>query len=386
MKIRYYNMLLCLSLVLAMAGVMESFAESESGIPFYHFSFCTMFLLFLSLLFVQNKKFFCDVSQVFILLILGWLVFCTFFSYLNLKIIPIATITILFNYIMLYVIAEYRFVQQDVTGILIIYGVGAVLLSVFFCLNSHFFMGYITIGTLSPQILGTWSFLFFAGLLLFCVKLKEQKSSIIFRIALSGICGYLFYIAVVSQSRLAVLCMCLYLLFHFLPRMDFLLKKEIVYLEACIPIAIVFLSFFIYDFSIGRQYYYGVSLLNGREQIWKDCLKEALSHAFTGMGWISQDIYSHNVFVDHIYLLGCPLGIVFFLILASVLKTVALNAESKFQYEAFLAFLFCLLQGANETMVFLTGSGGCYLFAFTFLLAANSCTTNKKDLFIRITI
>lgn len=233
------------------------------------------------------------------------------------------------------------------------------------------------------QGIGTWGFLFCACVLLMDDVLRmKYKGRLSMRVLLVRI--YLFAIAVLLTAAMFLfhrdaskVCASAVVAAHFIPEMKLLKSKLVAVFITLAPCLVSFGSIFLY--VLGVRDSSNLSLLNNREWIWMDWLSKVFEHPFAGNGWKVNAVYTHNSFVDFLYMWGCPFVIAFLYGFYHLLRYTQNNVASRLRYDAFVAFTLCIVHSCTESMFFFTGVGVIFVYMFHFMIIANYGPVSESE-------
>lgn len=286
--------------------------------------------------------------------------------------LPLQGLTFLGCIMFMHINTQSSLTELEVRGFLLCGTVGAVVFALAFARLAGIWYGSTqTISGFNPQSVGCWAGIYFCAVML---GITKTNPTWYWRVVGYTLCGYLFYITLATETRTATIVLVLLITLKILPRIKLLGHPITAGVVAIMPMLITYTS--IWLFEMGLQDVSGTSVLNGREQLWINCLKAADQHPILGNYIIGNTIYTHNLYVEHTLLFGYVMAALFMLMTFWTLKKTVANIQTPLQYDAFLAFAGMVLMSSQENMIFSTGCGGAFVYAYSFLLISTSQETH----------
>lgn len=379
LKIKYKSVIYGLIFIFATLAIGLAFCEIEVNFPMYEISL--LFLVIWYFFEIDKKK---DYLHKMLLIIYLYFTVNIIINYLNNNLLPLETITLIANFIFLHIIADDR-KKSNLENPFIFWGIiGSIMLVYGFQNGAKLWWGNsaYTIGDFNPQGIGNWAVIFSAVLIMvlnYC-NIRKVRFKFLIKIASYSLICYFVYITWSTQSRTALAVVVLMLILHFLPAYKFLISKTMACVFALLPLCICIIAILFYLYGGGNSLS-GNSLLNGREELWIYCLQELFKHPLVGNSMYGETIYTHNVFLDLLVSYGCFITISFIVIQICAMMRVVKYIKTKLQYDLYIAFVGCLILGSCEGSVFLTGVGGLFIYAYSFLVIISSfeATKNLED-------
>lgn len=231
-----------------------------------------------------------------------------------------------------------------------------------------------TIFGFNPQSVGCWAYILGASLMIY----KETVNSRCIKLFLMVIVCFMLYIAIETDTKAAIYAMIvLFVLTTAYPIVN-VSNPAVAAFMAIIPAIISLLGVFLYQTGISSELGDKGTLFTGRERIWSEDLKIAAENFFVGDYAEYYNHYSHNVFIGQSLLYGFPMAIFFVSFMGYVLYKMASRIESKTNYTAYIAFIGALLVSSMEELVFSTGCGGVFIYAFSFVFLMGYAPKQKK--------
>lgn len=292
---------------------------------------------------------------------------------------PLQLLTFLACILFLQVSMQNRFLETDFKMFLVIGTIGAVVFSWNFATSADIAYWYgvaFTLKGFNPQSVGCWA----------CVYGMVSIQAIGYfrvrwpvKVMLAILCGYLFYITIATDTRAALVVLFLFLVLKCLPQIKILTNPWTTIVIAALPALVTFASILLFRSNMFSSYA-GGSLLDGREFLWMNYLTLAMEHPLSGDYAGMEGVYTHNLFVEHALLFGYVLATLFIVLTALALSKAVLQIRSRKQYDAYLAFAGMLLLSSQENLVFSTGCGGMFVYAYAFLFMTTPNQSSQSRL------
>ena len=282
-------------------------------------------------------------------------------------------IVIISCFLLLLVPLLYRDYSFSFFAYFLINAVGIILLSIGIFIYSNTTWGVVAIGGVNPQTIGSWAMIYvFGAMLSLDHYIHKFKYKFIPRILEMLVIGLMLYFAWITDAKFALVTVVAALIVRCLPILRFFDSKIFRLLAAFSPT--FFLAVLVLQYKLS-----GKALLNGRERIWVDCLRDVIMSPIFGVGYNAIDansFYSHNMIVDQLTLAGVPVTLLFQVCLSYVfirkVPYFSLQSSSRVKYNAFVSFLLVLVASTVEGCFFGVGAGGLFLFSFAPLFIAVS--------------
>ena len=208
----------------------------------------------------------------------------------------------------------------------------------------------------------SWAFIFACISLIFFDLLKNKLIKVIPLIMMIN----MFVIMFVSQTRaawFAFIIVVVMWIFSF----ESLLKKAVTqWLIACIPLIVLIISGLLNQIiNIDNQY---VSLFNGRENIWRMSLLWSRDGMFFGLYNKYNEVYTHNIFVEHVLYYGYILALIFIFLTYKSIHYHVERISNQIGYDALICFVGIVFVASQENAVFSISCGGVFVFSCGFLI------------------
>ena len=234
-----------------------------------------------------------------------------------------------------------------------------------------------TIGNFNPQAIGSWAYIYYAALIIAIdlhPNLYKVKLFKLFPIVITILFLSITSATVARSATVSIVFLCV---FRLLPKLKMVKSELWAYFISLFPLLTVLVSVNIA--SRGWRNSKGETLLDGRETIWTECFHQIRDSILFGKYQTMQSVYTHNIFMDHLIVYGGIFSIIYIICTIQVLRSVSsYGFKERYQYDAYIGFCGACLMASIEGMVFSTGCGGIFFYAFTFLFLANCNLENNK--------
>lgn len=254
--------------------------------------------------------------------------------------------------------------------------------SFFFLGNTHTWGGGgITLGFGNPNAAAMWltHFVFYG--ILFVMEIKTHKSHAIF----IPLIGLLFYLLFKTRARSSLLAIAVFVLLIVMRLLKIRIKNWMCALFSCFPIIFVFIYLnVIMTETIQKTLSFLVSEgkpLTARFFVWNTGLDIISEYPIFGnyIGLEEKIGFSHmhNTHLDVMCAYGAVPLLLFCYLLYVVLKRMAAEIESSYQYAAFASFVSIIIMGTFEASI-VSGSMGMNLLTTGFVVLALSSPSKEN--------
>lgn len=351
------------SITFALLGVEFGFWDIVQPVPFYKLAFGCVLLYYLLVLcnkFVKKTR-----SQLMICVFIATLAFA-FLVFYQQDDQPLNLLTFVGCFMLMHASIVRPISIREFKIIKVVMVMGSIIFSAAFLTQRESWWGLsLTLADFNPQAIGAWAMIFSMALLLNIDSTSNRFMQILFWI----LYGYMGYITILTESRASLIIWMAVSICRILPMTKMLYNDIVARCSSWIPAFVVLISILMFFFGIRDSN--GNTFLNDRELLWLDALGESLTSPLIGLFVKEGGIYSHNNFVDYIYMFGIPLTIAFFTIMGNSFskKLHQASEKSRLNYDAFCIFMGCEIMCSMESLIFSTGAGGMFIIVFWFLQA-----------------